>query len=809
MKKDFQIFYLGAHKVLCETEVNDLFDEYKFVYRAQYQSKIFDQSMVLERDERNVTNLPSNLRQMLDETNFYYDKIPTEIGEILDQYFDLVIVTIHQAWLKNILEVTKKCKILFRTYGQIPLISDLLNDQLGFELANNDRITYSTISQQILKNEHLWYSEKAKIATYSTDETIWTKEKIWNLNESQDLIAALCPNIRNPYYKKYYEKYNSNYPLSQLRFFGIQPEDIGKNDNRILGNLSRADMIENLRRCRLNLYIYEEENVLFLLPVESIILGQPVLYPKRSLLANLVGSGAPGEFENLIKAHSLIDQIRKNDLSLVSEIISSQEHVKEMYRREKASVEFKNLIRSVLDKAVLKDDVVEISENNDLQIKKILILFHFPGNPIIFKDSSYSSFEGVFRVTKRIYESLTNLQPEVEIGITSNTDNLQYTYGYFSTPKSKLRPIKIIDTEYGNKQIESNTQMKVSKKILENIKRNSKTQIIWFRLRLSATQITRSMKNKNRISMLQLRYGRSSNLLKKIEMFQPDLIIIPHYYLFPESLNISKPKLIYVPDYMPHISSDGWPEPETTINSILGKVIVNHCKYVLTNSLFSKNYLPNSKLKIEKNKILVSPLPVLGIKNQEKLVDERNHIILDEKKRYIFYPTQLRPNKDFGTLLAAFRKIIKYNPSYNLILTTTSNTLEKEYEVNDFEKERILYFPGASDIDLKYLYSKSFCLMLTSIAEGNFPPQITEAMNAGCPVICSSLPVIRETTNEFDESLIFCDPGDEDSFFNAILFLEDNYDSIKLIQNDFLEHIKTKNYDKIFDEEIKKIVDSL
>jgi hypothetical protein len=54
--------------------------------------------------------------------NFFYNTIDPEIADILNEYFDAVIVTIVARWVMEVLRVFSG-PILFRSYGQTSLLS--------------------------------------------------------------------------------------------------------------------------------------------------------------------------------------------------------------------------------------------------------------------------------------------------------------------------------------------------------------------------------------------------------------------------------------------------------------------------------------------------------------------------------------------------------------------------------------------------------------------------------------------------------------------------------------------------------------
>jgi hypothetical protein len=90
-------------------------------------------------------------------------------------------------------------------------------------------------------------------------------------------------------------------------------------------------------------------------------------------------------------------------------------------------------------------------------------------------------------------------------------------------------------------------------------------------------------------------------------------VIVPHYYLFPESLRIKKTLALYLPDYTPHFFENSSEFSNIQNKEVkIGKEICRKASVIFTNSHFSKSYLPHTKLKVEDKKIQVFYLPNLN-----------------------------------------------------------------------------------------------------------------------------------------------------------------------------------------------------
>src|SRR5690606_13995632 len=114
--------------------------------------------------------------------------------------------------------------------------------------------------------------------------------------------------------------------------------------------------------------------------------------------------------------------------------------------------------------------------------------------------------------------------------------------------------------------------------------------------------------------------------------------------------------------------------------------------------------------------------------------------------QYIFYPTQARPNKNLALLLKVFDALVARGHDLRLVLTCELQHEPKALRAYELmkSKDRVVFKPQVSDGMLIQLYQHAALLCFTSLAEGNFPPQIQEALSYDTPVVASNLGFITE-----------------------------------------------------------------
>lgn len=179
---------------------------------------------------------------------------------------------------------------------------------------------------------------------------------------------------------------------------------------------------------------------------------------------------------------------------------------------------------------------------------------------------------------------------------------------------------------------------------------------------------------------------------------------------------------------------------------------------------------------IGEHKIRVFPL-FGGSVTTVKLSDDEGHEILRslelKENEYFFYPAQFWAHKNHVGLVNAFAKIVRKYPNYKLVLSG-SDKGNKDYIksiISELGLTDKVFFLGFVPIETLYcMYKYATALVMAShFGPTNMPP--IEAMEIGCPVVCSDLGGHREIL------------GDAASYFDSY-----NIDSMTKSMFDILEH---------------------
>lgn len=156
---------------------------------------------------------------------------------------------------------------------------------------------------------------------------------------------------------------------------------------------------------------------------------------------------------------------------------------------------------------------------------------------------------------------------------------------------------------------------------------------------------------------------------------------------------------------------------------------------------------------------------------------------LKKTDKYILAVLGDDPRKNIIRSCQAYAKFSLENPEYKLILTSNYSQGTKDV-VKKIVPEAI--FTGSvTDQELSWLYSNTTAVLFTSEYEGLGMP-LLESMQAGVPVVCSDIDIMREIAGD---SVWYANPYDIDDMVNALL----------KATNETIDNKKWQEYKKILD----------
>ncbi len=266
----------------------------------------------------------------------------------------------------------------------------------------------------------------------------------------------------------------------------------------------------------------------------------------------------------------------------------------------------------------------------------------------------------------------------------------------------------------------------------------------------SPLTINNYLNKKKRSNIFFLRFKKIPKFFRKIffiinnlltflyiKFYKPDLIHFSYYNV--ALLNyINTPYVLTVYDLI-HEKLD------LRQNQFKKKKLIENAKHIICISEQTKKDLLKY-YKVNQKKVSVIHL---GIKNFKKIKKK------EKKKKFILYVGDRGRYKNFFNLISAFNKS-KFLKKNFQIICFGGGQFKKE-EIKIFEKFKILkkitYKTGNDEL-LDKTYREASLFVSISLLEG-FGLTPLEAVNLGCPVVCSNIEVFRETLKN---SCIFVDP---------------------------------------------------
>ncbi|WP_158916697.1 glycosyltransferase [Caulobacter sp. S45] len=765
-----RIFWLGMHKVLKPTELRSFRELQVEVFNPAYISPIYDQSADLTVDQGQPTTLPADIFAQLMAYDFFYKPITPEISSILNTYFDAVVVTISADWLATMLRAYQG-PIIYRIYGQHFSLSEKIIDiGLWRTLMSRENFYIVPFCPESVENEHRWFLDLVyDFVPYQIPDDIFDCEKKWRFEDCRSEIATSIPNIQNPYFSHEYHKFSSCFSEQYFRIYG--PQRAVPNDARLVGTLNRSDFLERIRRSAAFYYNFSDE-VCYLPPIEMMQLGGPVVCVRGSLLARFLGPRSPNVANDVPEAKRKLRRLLGGDRQFAEELISAQEETRQRYDREAVQCRFREVFGKLIAdihqrKASVKLDgsIIRATEVCSDGSPTVMIPLH-AGGLFGHRNGRAFAFEGIPRVVDSIVSTLSEGNA-VRCLVSCAKSSTPAVYDFF-IDRIKGGDVAIFELDYQDEQRDSPHAVKLRLDLVSTI---SKLSIV-------------------------------------------TSVFVPHYYLFPEFLLLTKRLTLYLPDYFPHLVPSEIFDKSRDVdarNKRVGVELAGKAEFILTNSSFTKNYIPDAGfVSVEDvSKVIVAPIPFLGEFRAGPLTWSEARMMFEKVGicPFLFYPTANRPNKRIDFLLDVFADLRKLYPSLRLVLTCHLDThapAREAAELHGFSNE-IIFLPRSSEGVLKWLYENCVALCLTSIIEGNFPPQILEALMYGAPVVATNLPTVEEVLGPLSSKLLLCKAICKEDFIQGVKAAMNARDVVLARQGEVVDILTSKARKSVFRSQIANI----
>lgn len=151
------------------------------------------------------------------------------------------------------------------------------------------------------------------------------------------------------------------------------------------------------------------------------------------------------------------------------------------------------------------------------------------------------------------------------------------------------------------------------------------------------------------------------------------------------------------------------------------------------------------------------------------IIQKKNYVPFKLKEPYFLYVGNAYPHKNLHVLVHAFAqfKQSRYGKDFRLVFVGSDTSFYRHLHalVATLPCKDAIQFTGSiSDEDLVHVYSYAHALVFPSLSEGFGLPAL-EAIQFGCPVICSDIPIFHEI---IQEHAWYFDPNSVDSLARVL-----------------------------------------
>lgn len=175
--------------------------------------------------------------------------------------------------------------------------------------------------------------------------------------------------------------------------------------------------------------------------------------------------------------------------------------------------------------------------------------------------------------------------------------------------------------------------------------------------------------------------------------------------------------------------------------------------------------------------------------------------------KYIFYASQLRPNKNVLNLIKAYEYVLRRKHKYvKLFLTCDLNSDKdiKEYIESHRLQYDVISFMNVSNQTLASLYHCAELVVNPTLFEGGFPFTFVEGTSVGTPSVMSRIPQTQFLVNEFnlDNEMLF-DPFDWRDIAEKMVWGLENRSKLFSMQIPMFNYLAQRSWDVVAQEYIQ------
>lgn len=771
-----RIFWLGADKVFHRTELCQLREMAFEVFSPPYISSVHDYSADRMVDREQQTTLPLNIFLKLMATDFSGMNLTPEITDILESYFDAVIIAGNPACLRSFAGIYRR-PIILRTYGRDQNLSEyFINAGLWERLVGRDNFTVVPFCPEAVEGENRWFRDLChEYVPYQLADDVYAHSGLWNRVERDPIIATSMPYLEDPAHRAAYEAFNTTYPHKVFRIYGSQRSR--HPDTRVVGEIERQAFLRSLAGSS-GFFHPHEEWACDLSPIEMMELGGPVLYAPGSLLTHLYGEQTPGLIDNKVSGERKLRYLLNDDAHFISEVIASQEPVRQRFERTCVRPAFKEVFSRLLGNLPQREPLTERDRSDSaghspgrIEIrgrskpqgtKTIALLLHADGLNSLFSGGAYPC-EGIQQMSEALLRTIirtTDFRLLVSCLSSHKSDFYDLFAREIHSGRMELHVVEYHDGAGGE--------------IVEELAR---------------------------LNFVERLNGREDICL----------VIVPHPSLFPESLLLEHRVSLYLPDYFSLLLGDVASRnsgEETVDTANVGMALIRKASAVFTTRESGAQQLIAAGA-IDANvadKLIVVPTQPVS-REQTGFRHSNRETQLESRiagRRFLFYPAANRPGRNIAFFLKLFASLRQAHPDLLAVLTEPADAISAAKTIVDTFNlhPHLEIVQRASDAEIAWLYRNSHAVCVTSTREGGFPVPVRYALSYCTPVVVTRLPEIAEILGDEAEQLLLCNPLDMADFSDKVILALEQRDRVLQGQSRILALLTEKSATGIFDERL-------
>lgn len=174
--------------------------------------------------------------------------------------------------------------------------------------------------------------------------------------------------------------------------------------------------------------------------------------------------------------------------------------------------------------------------------------------------------------------------------------------------------------------------------------------------------------------------------------------------------------------------------------------------------------------------------------------------------RYIFYPSQIRGNKNILMLVKAYEYLLREKECQIKLFLTCNYVMDKELQEYILEKRLqmdVLSFSQVTNQQLAALYKCAELIVNPTLYEGGFPFTFGEGMSVGTPSVMSCIPQVIEEVKGYNLENMLFDPYDYKSIAERILYGLENRQELFDSEQKMFDDLRKRDWGKVGEEYVE------